>query len=176
VHAALAGVSLTVSIVATAAGESARASGGFLFTHRGYSGPAILDISHVPVRSLARSGPRAAVRVRWTPLDDAGWTTELTAARTLVTTAVARRVPHRLADHLVAHAGVAWTGHEGYRPAEVTGGGVSLDDVHRRTLESRRVPGLFFCGEVLDAFGPIGGHNFQWAWSTGRTAGLAAAR
>jgi predicted Rossmann fold flavoprotein len=202
VHAALAGVSLTVSIVATAAGESARASGGFLFTHRGYSGPAILDISHVPVRSLAGSGPRAAVRVRWTPLDDAAWTAELAGARTLVTTAVARRVPHRLADHLVAHAGIApdrtcarlrrderlalvarltsydlpWTGHEGYRPAEVTGGGVSLEDVHRRTLESRRVPGLFFCGEVLDAFGPIGGHNFQWAWSTGRTAGLAAAR
>jgi predicted flavoprotein YhiN len=48
--------------------------------------------------------------------------------------------------------------------------------VHRATLESRRAPGLHFCGEVLDAFGPIGGHNFQWAWSTGRTAGLAAGR
>ena len=52
---------------------------------------------------------------------------------------------------------------------------MALDEVHRGTLESRRAPGLFFCGEVLDAFGPIGGHNFSWAWSTGRTAGLAAA-
>jgi predicted Rossmann fold flavoprotein len=201
VHAALAGVSLNVSLVATSPEESARASGGFLFTHRGYSGPAVLDISHVAVRSLLREGPRAAVRVRWTSLDAAAWTSELTQARTTVTTAVSRQLPHRLAEHLVDHAGIAsdracaqlrrderlaliarltdydlpWTGHEGYRPAEVTGGGVSLDEVGRQTLESRRAAGLFFCGEVLDAFGPIGGHNFQWAWSTGRVAGRGAA-
>jgi predicted Rossmann fold flavoprotein len=201
VHAALAGVSLNASLVATAAEESARATGGFLFTHRGYSGPAVLDVSHVAVRSLLRDGPRATVRVQWTALDRAAWTSELTQARTLVTTAVSRHVPHRLADHLVEHAGIPpdrtcgqlrrderlaliarltdydlpWTGHEGYRPAEVTGGGVALDEVGRQTLESRRAAGLFFCGEVLDAFGPIGGHNFQWAWSTGRTAGRGAA-
>ena len=67
-----------------------------------------------------------------------------------------------------------WTGNEGYKKAEVTGGGVALDEVDPRTLESRRVPGLYLCGEMLDAFGPIGGHNFSWAWATGRAAGLAA--
>jgi predicted flavoprotein YhiN len=68
-----------------------------------------------------------------------------------------------------------WTGNEGFKKAEVTGGGVELSEVEPRTLESRRVPGLFLCGEMLDAFGPIGGHNFSWAWATGRAAGLAAA-
>jgi predicted flavoprotein YhiN len=58
----------------------------------------------------------------------------------------------------------------------VTGGGVALEEVDPATLESRKAPGLFLCGELLDAFGPIGGHNFQWAWATGRAAGLGAAR
>ena len=69
-----------------------------------------------------------------------------------------------------------WTGDEGYKKAEVTGGGVSLAEVDPRTLESRRSPGLYICGEVLDAFGPIGGYNFLWAWATGRAAGIAAAQ
>ena len=68
------------------------------------------------------------------------------------------------------------TGHEGYRKAEVTGGGVALSEVDPVTMESRRTPGLFFCGEILDAFGPIGGYNFLWAWATGRAAGLGARR
>ena len=66
------------------------------------------------------------------------------------------------------------SGHEGYKKAEVTGGGVALEEVDPRTLESRRCPGLYLCGEILDVFGPIGGHNFAWAWATGRAAGLAA--
>jgi predicted flavoprotein YhiN len=68
------------------------------------------------------------------------------------------------------------TGHEGYRKAEVTGGGVALSEVDPVTMESRRAPGLFLCGEMLDAFGPIGGYNFLWAWATGRAAGLGARR
>ena len=68
-----------------------------------------------------------------------------------------------------------WTGDEGYRKAEVTGGGVSLAEVDAHTMESRRHPGLYVCGEVLDAFGPVGGYNFFWAWATGRAAGLGAA-
>jgi predicted flavoprotein YhiN len=67
------------------------------------------------------------------------------------------------------------TGDEGYKKAEVTGGGVALSEIHPRTMESRRVPGLFLCGEMLDAFGPIGGYNFQWAWATGRAAGIGVA-
>jgi len=76
---------------------------------------------------------------------------------------------------LTQHA-LPWTGHEGYRKAEVTGGGVALDAVHGGSLEVRTQPGLHLCGEVLDAFGPIGGHNFAWAWATGRLAGLGAAK
>ena len=57
----------------------------------------------------------------------------------------------------------------------MTGGGVALDQIDPRTMESRTCPGLYLCGEVLDAFGPIGGHNFLWAWTTGRAAGLGAA-
>jgi predicted flavoprotein YhiN len=117
-------------------------------------------------------------------------------------TTVARHLPQRLAEQLVKEAGIPpdrragelrraertallealtrfvlpWTGDEGYKKAEVTGGGIALDEVKPRTLESRRHPGLFLCGEMLDAFGPIGGHNFAWAWSTGRAAGVGAAR
>jgi predicted flavoprotein YhiN len=69
-----------------------------------------------------------------------------------------------------------WTGDEGYRKAEVTGGGVALGEVDPRTMESRRMPGLYLCGEMLDAFGPIGGYNFLWAWATGRAAGLNCGR
>jgi predicted flavoprotein YhiN len=57
----------------------------------------------------------------------------------------------------------------------VTGGGVSLAELDPRTMESRKAPGLFLCGEVLDAFGPIGGYNFLWSWATGRAAGQGAA-
>ena len=80
----------------------------------------------------------------------------------------------RLITTLV-RAPLPWSEHEGYKKAEVTGGGVSLSEIDPRTLESRRHKGLFLCGEMLDAFGPIGGYNFLWAWATGRAAGLAAA-
>ena len=202
VHAGLAGVSLDVALEAGSARERASARGGFLFTHRGYSGPSVLDVSHVAVRSQWDGAVPATVRVTWTPLDRAAWTHHLAGARGLVVSAVAAHVPQRLAEALVHEAQIApsrtcpqirreererllgcltsfplpWTGDEGYRTAEVTGGGVALDEVHRATLESKRVPGLYLCGELLDAFGPIGGHNFNWAWSTGWMAGLGAAR
>jgi predicted flavoprotein YhiN len=111
-----------------------------------------------------------------------------------------RRLPDRLADALADLSGVSpirelaqltrderrrlidvlvrgllpWTGDEGYKKAEVTGGGISLAEIDPRTMESKIQPGLFLCGEVLDAFGPIGGYNFLWAWATGRAAGRAA--
>ncbi|HEX3927457.1 MAG TPA: aminoacetone oxidase family FAD-binding enzyme [Gemmatimonadales bacterium] len=194
----LAGVSLTVT--ATAVGtEKAVAHGGFLFTHHGYSGPAVLDVSHVLVRQLGTERPR--LEVRWTDLSPSDWERALAAGPQQVATAVRQHLPARLADRLVGEAAVSldtrlsqlrredrlrliatltrcvlpWTGDEGYRKAEVTGGGVSLGDVDPRTLESRRLPGLFLAGELLDAFGPIGGYNFVWAWTTGRLAGLGAA-
>ena len=203
VHAALAGVSLPVTITARDHRRSATASGGFLFTHRGYSGPAVLDVSHVVVRSRTEGDGTACLRVRWTSLDESAWEAALCPEGTrTVTGALRRELPERLADALAAEAGVPptrtlaqlrrperrrliellvrgelpWTGDEGYRKAEVTGGGVSLAEVDPRTMESRRHPGLYVCGEVLDAFGPIGGYNFLWAWATGRAAGLGAGR
>ena len=214
VHANLAGVSLNVRIRARHLPKDpshvvgrdrpladTEADGGFLFTHRGYSGPSVLDMSHVAIRSLAEDCPRAVLRVRWAELDEASWHREFVGAGGLVANVVAAHVPKRLADALVAECGIPhglhaaelrredrvklverliayplpWTDHEGFKKAEVTGGGVALDEVDPRTLESRRVPGLFLCGEILDAFGPIGGHNFAWAWATGRLAGLGAA-
>jgi predicted Rossmann fold flavoprotein len=201
----LSGVSLPVTITARSAARDAAASGGFLFTHHGYSGPAVLDVSHVAVRALAER-TSASITVRWSPLDEGAWTAALAprGARTVVA-AVGDVLPHRLALSLIARAGIdprstlatltrkdrlrlieglvrgvlPWTGpagDEGYKKAEVTGGGVSLAEIDPRTMESRRVRRLFVCGEVLDAFGPIGGYNFLWAWATGRAAGLAAAR
>ena len=67
------------------------------------------------------------------------------------------------------------TGTEGYRTAEVTGGGVPLAELSTTTLESRLVPGLHMAGEIIDVTGRLGGYNFHWAWVTGRLAGLAAA-
>jgi predicted flavoprotein YhiN len=85
-----------------------------------------------------------------------------------------REERRRLLDSLVRFD-LPWTGDEGYKKAEVTGGGISLAEIDPATMESRLQPGLFIAGEALDAFGPIGGYNFFWAWATGRAAGLAAA-
>ena len=200
--AGLAGISLRVALTARADGRAASASGGFLFTHRGYSGPSVLDVSHVVVRSRAHGAPAPArLTVRWTPHDDAAWESLLRAQGGRAVASVVRaELPDRLAAALLEAAGVdgarlvadltraerrrlvealvrgtlPWSGDEGYKKAEVTGGGVRLSDVDPRTMESRVRPGLYLCGEVLDAFGPIGGYNFLWAWATGRAAGRAA--
>jgi predicted Rossmann fold flavoprotein len=201
-HAALAGVSLRVSMHAPLARGSFSTRGGFLFTHRGYSGPAVLNISHLAVRSRLADQPPQPIHVQWTALDHAGWDAALQAPGAgQVGTLLRRALPTRLADMLLHEAIVdpqtplstlrrdernrlatllsayplPWSGDEGYRKAEVTGGGVSLAEVHPLTLESRLHPGLYLCGEVMDAFGPIGGYNFAWAWATGRSAGLGAA-
>lgn len=202
--AGLAGISLPVTLTARAPGRQARASGGFLFTHRGYSGPAVLDVSHVAVRSkTSAERERARILVRWSDRGEAEWTEALRAGSGRTVSSVLRGLlPGRLVAALAAAALVdpatplsrlrredrgrlveillgaplPWSGDEGYEKAEVTGGGVALEEIDPVTMESRRAPGLFLCGEILDAFGPIGGHNFQWAWATGRAAGLGAAR
>ena len=200
IHASLAGISLTVRLRARDHSRTTEVRGGFLFTHRGYSGPAVLDLSHVAVRSRMGGGERASLRVQWCDLDQARWQAVLASATGPVVSVVARHLPERLAEAMVTSAGIPvgrtvsdlrrserlaliehltayalpWTGDEGYKKAEVTGGGVALTDVNVSTLESRLAPGLYMCGEMLDAFGPIGGFNFAWAWATGRVAGLAA--
>ncbi len=197
VHADLAGVTLDVRLRSDGA-AAIDVNGSFLFTHRGYSGPAVLDASHAATR---RPEARERIWVRWCDVPAERWDADLMEGSGQVGTLLSERLPTRLARAIADEAGVPWdtsrahirredrlrlvelltryalpwTGDEGYRKAEVTGGGVRLDQVDTRTLESRVTPGLYLCGEVLDAFGPIGGHNFLWAWATGRTAGEAAA-
>lgn len=190
IHAGLAGVSLPVRIRARRGNGVREIEGSFLFTHRGYSGPAVLDISSTP----------DAMRVSWGNITQSEWEALLTSGTGLVINALSARIPQRLAVQLVFEAGapsdrrisdlrrterialielltaypLKISGNEGYKKAEVTGGGVALDEVDPATLESKRAPGIFMCGEILDAYGPIGGHNFAWAWSTGRAAGIGA--
>jgi len=200
IHAGLSGISLNVRLRARDHSRTTETRGGFLFTHRGYSGPSVLDLSHVAVRSRLAGGERASLRVQWCDHDQSRWQHIIAGATGPIVNVVARHLPERLAEALVTSAGIPiartaselrrserlalvehltayalpWTGDEGYRKAEVTGGGVALSDVNATTLESRISPGLYMCGEMLDAFGPIGGFNFAWAWATGRLAGLAA--
>ena len=199
-HAGLSGVSVRVRIDAPGTREASH--GGFLFTHRGWSGPAVLDLSHLAVRSRLSGRGRQELIVQWTERGADAWDQLLREGRGSASALLRRHLPERLADTLLVEAGVAparrleelrreerirlvgfltryplpWTSDEGYRTAEVTGGGVALGEIHSDTMESRRVPGLFLCGEMLDTFGPIGGYNFAWAWVTGRAAGLGAAR
>jgi predicted Rossmann fold flavoprotein len=200
-HHALTGISLPVTLSAPAPGSRRvfQARGGFLFTHRGYSGPAVLNVSHLAVRSAQMIGPRTPISVQWTDLGAIAWDALLRSRKGPLLPLLRDVLPERLAQQLLAEAGLAeaegsqlhredrgrlvgllthydlpWTGHEGYRTAEVTGGGIPLNEVNPATLESRLARGLYLCGEMLDAFGPIGGFNFLWAWVTGKVAGDAA--
>ncbi len=190
-HGTLAGISLRARVEARAGDLQAVDEAGFLFTHRGYSGPSVLNVSHV----VARAGASARVTARFaTGVTD--WDAALRSGTGSVSTLLSRHLPDRLAAAIASAAGVADTslarltrearralvaaldafplpasGTEGYRTAEVTGGGVALEEVDPATGESRLHPGLRFAGEILDAFGPIGGFNFQWAWATGWSAG-----
>jgi predicted Rossmann fold flavoprotein len=193
----LAGVATQVAITSPGSKPAYRGSGPLLVTHTGWSGPAILDASHLATQSTPAA--RQPIVVDWIGPAGAQLEDALMSASGTVRSVVGAYLPRRLTDALVREAGaepatplsqlrrearrtivdaltayrLPWTGDAGYQKAEVTGGGVRLDEVDPRTMESRRHPGLYFCGEVLDAFGPIGGHNFQWAWSTGRAAGAS---
>ncbi len=200
-QAELAGISGPVSIMAPDTRPTFETHGGFLITHDGWSGPTVLDASHLAIRGRA-DGTRQELLVSWSSEDADSWDERLRGSNGTVRSVVSRHVSRRLAEWLIADAGadpatslaqlkkserralvrsltawpMPWTGSAGYKKAEVTGGGVPLDQIHPRTMESRVRPGLYLCGEILDAFGPIGGHNFAWAWSTGRTAGMATQR
>jgi predicted Rossmann fold flavoprotein len=165
-----------------------------LFTHRGLSGPAVLQAS-----SYWREGEAVMVDLaRGADAEAVLRSARSTDGRIAPRTALARLLPERLARFVEAEAGLTgvmadqsnagiartaglvhgWTlrpvGTEGYRTAEVTLGGVETDDLDARTLQAKGVPGLFFIGEVVDVTGWLGGYNFQWAWSSGWAAGQAA--
>ena len=194
---ALSGVSVPVTWHAHSAGKKIETrSRELLFTHRGFSGPAILDASHWVVRDGAQ------LRVQWGAADERAWGHRLVAhSRKRIDSLLGDFLPRRLADELLARAGIPGRvravqlnpkqrrrlmrivsafelpvdGDEGYRKAEMTGGGVPLGAVNPSTLESRSTPGIFVCGELFDALGRMGGFNFLWAWTTGRLAGESAA-
>jgi predicted Rossmann fold flavoprotein len=176
-----------------------RERGSMLLTHFGLSGPVVLDIS----RHWIASG-RGELRANLLPDLDFSAVEKLLTARpsASVQTVLEGHFPERLATALlrdgcevdpqtrgsqltrdgrrrIAHALTALplpvTGDRGFNYAEVTAGGVPLDEIDPRTMASRRCPGLYLCGEILDVDGKIGGYNFQWAWTTGRLAGGSAA-
>lgn len=165
-----------------------------LFTHRGLSGPAILQISN-----FWREGD--AIALDLTPGQDvpAFLRAEKQAAgRAQLRTALAKILPEKLARHieslsqltgpmaemgrdkldrvagLVSDWSLTPVGSEGYRTAEVTLGGIDTDALDGRTMMAKAVPGLYFVGEVVDVTGWLGGYNFQWAWSSGWAAGQVA--
>lgn len=181
----LAGVS--ADVIASCAGQNFREK--MLITHRGLSGPAILQISsywkkaqNILIDLAPQHEVTAAFRDPKTP-------------RTLnILRAELRKfLPQRLADRwLDEHAPTSWTNAaladlekqahawaispaetEGYEKAEVTAGGVDTNELSAKTMESRKVPGLFLIGEVVDVTGHLGGFNFQWAWASGAAAGRA---
>jgi len=175
--------------------------GALLFTHFGVSGPAAMDVSHVVsghpcpntlvlrcdllpdlseselelqiTQEIAQSGRRRAATLldRWLP-HRVGEAVILLAETPLARPqAELSKSDRRRIAHGVKQLDVPVAGTMGYRKAEVTAGGVSLDEVDSRTMQSRIVPGLFFAGELLDLNGPVGGYNFQAAFSTGWLAG-----
>lgn len=180
--------------------------GPVLFTHRGVSGPPILDLSGEAAALLAAGQP-AVLRMRWrTDRDPAAWRALFARWRDerggrALNNLLAGELPARLACALCACAGVAGVAvararrdsldrlaefcgdapltvqaTEGWERAMVTRGGIALPEVETLTLRSRLVRGLHFAGEALDLDGPCGGYNLTWAFASGRCAGTAAAR
>ena len=164
-----------------------------LFTHRGLSGPAILQVS-----SYWREGEEITIHL----LPNINIFEKLrerrqTDGKKNLTTVLSDLLPAKLVEHLAPQLGLQgnladqsdvrlreiadaltnWcvkpTGSEGYRTAEVTLGGVSTDALSSKTMEAKDAPGLYFIGEVVDVTGWLGGFNFQWAWSSGWAAGVA---
>jgi len=179
----LAGVS--ADVIASCDGEEFREK--MLITHRGLSGPAILQISSYwkrPQPIVIDLAPGSEVTAIFRD-------TKMARDAAAVRGELRKRLPNRLADRWVElHTPASWTntaladferythawiivpaGTEGFEKAEATGGGVDTDELSAKTMECRRVPGLFFIGEVVDVTGHLGGFNFQWAWASGAAAG-----
>ncbi|MBZ5571060.1 MAG: NAD(P)/FAD-dependent oxidoreductase [Acidobacteriia bacterium] len=179
----LAGVS--AEVIASCNGAQFREK--MLITHRGLSGPAILQISSYwkpPAPVVIDLAPGRDVIA---PFNDPATPRNLKALKStfreflpsrladrwLELNAPSSFITHALADleRRAHHWEFRPAGTEGYAKAEVTAGGVDTDELSAKTMESRKVPGLFFIGEVVDVTGHLGGFNFQWAWASGACAG-----
>jgi hypothetical protein len=189
-YAGLSGISVTATV---AAGGSAFTD-ALLFTHRGLSGPAILQLSSY----WSEGQPIAIDLLPGLRLDEAIPRWQSARPRAELKTLLRDHLPERLVQCFLEPHGASrplrqltgrdaatlartfhdWqilpAGTEGYSRAEVTRGGVDTRELSSKTFESRKVSGLFFIGEVLDVTGWLGGYNFQWAWSSGHCAGLYA--
>jgi predicted Rossmann fold flavoprotein len=160
-----------------------------LITHRGLSGPAILQISSYWKRPEPIAIDLAPGREITAAFRDPKQPRNLAAVKSALQAILPNRLANRWLDF---HAPASWTssalaelerqvhaweitpaGTEGYEKAEVTAGGVDTDELSAKTMEARKVPGLFFIGEVVDVTGHLGGFNFQWAWASGAAAGRA---
>ena len=183
----LAGVSTEV-MASVGSGKSRPFRENMLFTHQGMSGPAILQIS-------SYWDGKAAVRLDLAPDRDlvnelrSRGSRDLSDWKHLLREILPRRFADRwvetyplagnadrdfaAAEHRLHEWEISPAGTEGYGKAEVTSGGVNTDELSAKTLESRKIPGLFFIGEVVDVTGQLGGFNFQWAWASGFCAGQA---
>jgi predicted Rossmann fold flavoprotein len=202
-HAPLAGVAHEAEITVRAEGaKPLRVRGAVLWTHFGVSGPAAMNASRAVERARGE-GRAVSVTLDFLPGEDAGEhllaiAPERPAVR--LHNALAALLPSRVAEAVLRSLGVescpmarlpgetrrrlaralaAWSlpvrGSRGYGFAEATAGGVPLEEVNPATMESRKCPGLYLVGEILDVDGRIGGFNFQWAWSSGFAAGRALA-
>lgn len=175
-----------ISVTCAASADGARFEESLLFTHRGLSGPAILQVS-----SYWRPGRPIAIDL--VPGEDRTNLFVKDSSASGAQSELRRRLPDRMADRWVElfvpekpllsrteldalrHELKRWTvrpsGTEGFAKAEVTAGGVNTQALASKTLEARNVPGLYFIGEVVDVTGHLGGFNFQWAWASGFVAG-----
>jgi hypothetical protein len=178
---------LSTEVVASIGKQSFREK--LLITHHGFSGPAILQISSYWQPGEVVTLDMAPDRQVFAHLLASGSRRDAVAA----SAALREVLPIRLAERwLELHPIKKWTnpaleeaerllhhfefkpaGTEGFDKAEVTGGGVDTDELSAKTMESAKVPGLYFVGEVVDVTGHLGGHNFQWAWASGYSAGQA---
>ncbi len=170
-----------------------------LFTHRGLSGPVILQVSsYWQARDYGGGDGDSQITVNLFPAENVRqWLTERARSKTLLGNLLSDRLPKRFAHawceqrgwnkpvnqfngkelDAIATALAGWTiapnGTLGYAKAEVTLGGVDTRALSSKTMEARDVPGLYFVGEVMDVTGHLGGYNFQWAWASGHAAGQA---
>ena len=184
---ALAGVSLEVEIASGGGKQRGRFIEDLLFTHRGLSGPGVLQAS-------SYWQPGETLQIAFAPGTD--WHATLARAKATshrrLGNELATHLPQRLAQAWLARGGLpeerpmpevadkplrqlaeslaAWriapTGTEGWKKAEVMAGGVDTREIDSKTMESKRAPGLHFIGEVMDVTGWLGGYNFQWAWAS----------
>lgn len=180
---------VSTEVIATLDGVAERFQDKMLITHRGLSGPAMLQISSYWKAPSPITIDLAPSREIIAELKSSQSRRDTASAKTALRAAL----PQRLADRwLDLHPPSSWTNHglaeferelhywqvvpastEGYEKAEVTVGGVDTNELSAKTMECRKVPGLYFIGEVVDVTGHLGGFNFQWAWASGYCAGQA---